>query len=80
MYPVIFTISKTNFFIFSLKVSFVKLLYFPKFQLETEMRSRDISEKVAKKPAKMPERLKLLILKTPSFVHDHGLDIIFISF
>ncbi len=79
MHPVIFTISKTdsfNFLIFSLKVSLVKLLYFPKFQLGTEMGSRDISERVAKKP----DRLKLLILKTPSFVHNHALDIIYISF
>ena len=78
-YPIIFTISKKdsfNFLILSLKVSLMKLLYFPKFQLGTEMGSWDISEKVAKKP----EKLKLLILKTPSFVHNHALDIIFISF
>ena len=57
-YPVIFTISKTdsfNFLIFSLKVSLMKLLYFPKFQRGTEMRSRDISEKVAKEPEKVIE-------------------------
>ena len=40
---------QNEFFIFSLKFSLVKLLYFPKFQLRTEMRSRDIGEKVAKK-------------------------------
>ena len=44
-YPAIFTISKTdsfNLLIFSLKVSLVKLLYFPKFQLGTEMGSWDM--------------------------------------
>ena len=62
-----------NSFIFSLKVSPVKQLYFPKFQLGLE---NDIGEKIAKKP----EKLKLFILKTPSFFHDHALDIILISF
>ncbi len=43
------------------------------------MGSWDIGEKVAKKPEKVVKKLEVLILKTLSFVHDHALDIIFIS-
>ncbi len=43
-YPVVLTISKTYSFNFFISHLFTKLLYFPKFQLGTEMGSWDIGE------------------------------------